>query len=286
MKKNSNFHSHCTFCDGRSHPEDFLKFAITKQFRAYGFSSHSPLPFETFWNMSKPEMPEYITEINRLKKKYAKDIEVYLGLEIDYLDKSYNISIPYFQSLPLDYSLSSIHFLVIKHPLLEENMVCIDGSYRDFEEGLNHHFGGDIRRITEYFFESSMQMVEIGGFDIVGHIDKIYMNARKHPDFDIQADWYQKPFLKLLDLVAEKGLIVEINCKYKIAKGLTFPHVASYKELYKRQIPVIVNSDCHEPHLVNDGRESAIALLKKAGYTVTRELVNGTWKDVEMNYDF
>ena len=65
----SNYHSHCTFCDGRSIPEDFVRFAITHGFRAYGFSSHSPLPFETFWNMSKDDMPEYLQEINRLKQK-------------------------------------------------------------------------------------------------------------------------------------------------------------------------------------------------------------------------
>ena len=65
----SNYHSHCTFCDGRSTPEDFVKFAISHGFRAYGFSSHSPLPFETFWNMSKNDMPEYLAEIDRLKKE-------------------------------------------------------------------------------------------------------------------------------------------------------------------------------------------------------------------------
>ena len=65
----SNYHSHCTFCDGRSTPEDFVKFAISHGFRAYGFSSHSPLPFETFWNMSKDDMPEYLAEIDRLKKE-------------------------------------------------------------------------------------------------------------------------------------------------------------------------------------------------------------------------
>ena len=37
-----------------------MRFAITHGFRAYGFSSHSPLPFETFWNMSKDDMPEYL----------------------------------------------------------------------------------------------------------------------------------------------------------------------------------------------------------------------------------
>ena len=280
---NSNFHSHCSFCDGRSHPENFVQFAIANGFRAYGFSSHSPLPFDTFWNMSKIDLPEYISEINRLKSKYSNEIEIYLGMEIDYLDNTYNASIPFFQSLPLDYSLSAIHFLPCSTPHIEANMVCIDGSYRDFEEGLKAFFGGNIRQITEFYFESSMQMVEAGGFDIVAHIDKIYMNGSRHPDFDLQAGWYQRPFLKLLDLVAEKGLIVEINCKSKTSKGLTFPHISSYKELKKRNIPVIVNSDCHEPHLVNDGRQEAIALLKEAGYGVTRELVSGKWQDIEIN---
>ena len=72
----SNYHSHCTFCDGRSHPEDFVRFALSHGFRAYGFSSHSPLPFETNWNMSKDEMPAYLAEIQRLKEKYDGDERV------------------------------------------------------------------------------------------------------------------------------------------------------------------------------------------------------------------
>lgn len=282
MLSNSNFHSHCSFCDGRSHPEDFVLFAVARKFRAYGFSSHSPLPFETFWNMSAIDMPEYIAEINRLKKKFADTIEIYVGLEIDYLDPIYNASIPYFHELPLDYRISSIHFLPWRHPLSEENMVCIDGSYSDFEEGVKTHFDGSIRRTTEFFFDSSMQMVEAGGFDIVGHIDKIYMNGSRHPNFDLQADWYRKPFLELLDLVAEKGLIIEINCKNKTRKGQTFPHVDFYGELQKRNIPVMVNSDCHFPDLVNDGREETIALLKNAGFRTVRELADGKWNDFEI----
>jgi histidinol-phosphatase (PHP family) len=282
MEKNSNFHSHCTFCDGRSCPEDFVTAAIKNRFRAYGFSSHSPLPFETFWNMSKDDLPEYINEINRLKKKYAGRLEIYLALEIDYLDETYNASIDYFQSLPLDYRISSIHFLPRQKPLLEKNMVCIDGGYPDFENGVNCFYGGSIRRMTEHFFESSLRMVEAGGFDIVGHVDKIYMNASLHPDFDPQAKWYRKPFLELLDLIAEKQLIVEINCKNKKRKEQTYPHIRTYKELKKRKIPIMVNSDCHFPELVNDGRDSTLALLKETGYRTTRELVNGTWTEVEI----
>jgi len=279
----SNFHSHCTFCDGRSHPEDFIKFAISRHFRAYGFSSHSPLPFETFWNMSASDMDEYINEITRLKEKYSEKIEIYLGLEIDYLDETYNASIPYFHSLPLDYRIGSIHFMPQRLPLIEENMACIDGSFDEFALAVELHYQGNVRLITEDFFHTSMLMVETGGFDIIGHLDKIYMNGSRHPGFDFHATWYQKPLEDYMDLIAEKGLIVEINTKNWAHKHQIFPHIESLKLLYQHKIPIMVNSDCHFPDLVNDGREEALALLKDIGYKATCELVKGEWQDIAID---
>lgn len=228
----SNYHSHCTFCDGRSTPEDFIKFAVAHGFRAYGFSSHSPLPFETFWNMSKDDMPEYLTEIERLKKKYSDRLEIYVGLEIDFLDESYNASIPYF------------------------------------------------RKLVAHYFSSTRRMIEAGGIDIVGHMDKIYMNGHKCEGFDLQADWYQKPFNDCLHLIAEKGLMVEVNTKNLVKKQEVYPHTDYLHRLRELDIPVMVNSDCHYPDLVNDGRAEAFELLKKAGFKSTRELIGGQWQDV------
>lgn len=276
----SNFHSHCTFCDGRSFPEDFVKFAVARGFRAYGFSSHAPLPFETSWNMTKGDMPEYVAEIERLKRKYAGKIELYIGLEIDYLDETYHAAIPYFQTLPLDYRIGSLHYLLRRKPLAEENMVCIDGPYDEFRQNVDTHYGGDIRLLVKDFFETSAHMVETGGFDIVGHIDKVYMNGSRYPGFDADTDWYRKPFLALLDLVAEKELIVEVNTKNVVRKGQTFPHIDMYRCLKERNIPVMVNSDCHFPDLVNDGRSETIRLLSDIGYDTMREPVKGKWTDV------
>ncbi|MDR1407879.1 MAG: histidinol-phosphatase [Tannerella sp.] len=275
-----NFHSHCAFCDGHGAPEEFIVAALAQRFRAYGFSSHSPLPFETAWNMPAADMPCYLAEIARLKEKYRGRMEIYAGLEIDYLDEAYNASIPYFRSLPLDYRIGSIHFLPWRQPREEAGMVCIDGDCAGFAAAVDRHYGGDIRLITKHFFDSSMRMVETGGFDIVGHIDKIYMNGSLHPGFDITADWYRNPFAGLLDLIAEKGLTVEINTKNLHRKNQTYPHANTFGEIERRRIPVIVNSDCHYPRLVNDGRAEALALLKDAGIRTTRELVDGAWQDV------
>lgn len=276
----SNYHSHCTFCDGRSTPEDFVKFAISHGFRAYGFSSHSPLPFETFWNMSKEDVPEYLAEINRLKTKYSDRIEIYTALEIDYLDETYNPSIAYFQDMPLDYRIGSIHFLPLSEHLSEDNMVCIDGSFADYKASVDRYFEGDISKLVTRYFDSTLKMIEAGGIDIVGHMDKIYMNGHKCKGFSFDADWYQKPFRAALDLIAEKGLMVEVNTKNLTKKQQVFPRREYLRLLKDMNIPVMVNSDCHYPDLVNDGRAEAFEFLKEAGFKTTRELIKGIWQDV------
>lgn len=276
----SNYHSHSTFCDGRSAPEDFVRFALSNGFRAYGFSSHSPLPFETIWNMSAIDMPEYLGEINRLKDKYKDRLEIYVSLEIDYLDETYNASIPYFRDMPLDYRIGSVHFLPLSADLKEENMVCIDGAFANFQYAVDAHFGGSIRRLVERYYDSELKMIEAGGIDIVGHIDKIYMNGRRCEGFSPGAAWYKDPFMACLELIAKKGIMVEINTKNLKRKGETFPHPDTLHLLKELNIPVMVNSDCHFPDLVNDGREEAFDYLKQAGFKTTRELIKGKWNEV------
>lgn len=276
----SNYHSHCNFCDGRSYPEDFVRFAVARGFRAYGFSSHSPLPFETFWNMSRDDMDEYLAEIARLKAKYEGQIELYVGLEVDFLDRTYNASIPYFKNLPLDYRIGSIHFLPLSPVLEERNMACIDGAYSEFARTVDAFFEGDIRRMVRRYFEAEMEMVEAGGIDIVGHIDKIYMNGQRYPGFSLDAEWYRRPLLDLLDFVRERGLMVEVNTKNLVKKGETYPHRQFLGELRSRHIPVMVNSDCHYPDLVNDGRAEGFQLLEQAGFDATMELVGGKWTEI------
>ena len=85
------------------------------------------------------------------------------------------------------------------------------------------------------------------------------MNGCRYPGFDRNTDRYRKPFLALLDLIAEKGLIVEVNSKNVQRKGQTYPHADTYCALKEWNIPVMVNSDCHFPDLVNDGRNETVS---------------------------
>ena len=123
-------------------------------------------------------------------------------------------------------------------------------------------------------------MVEAGGIDIVGHLDKIYMNGQRYKGFSLEADWYTKELFAYLDLIAEKGLIAEINTKNLKKKQEIYPHKKFLDAIRERHIPVMVNSDSHYPDLVNDGREEAFELLQAKGFKTTCELVNGKWEEI------
>ncbi|MCK9342889.1 MAG: histidinol-phosphatase [Massilibacteroides sp.] len=276
----SNFHSHTSFCDGCDFPEKFVRFAISRHMRAYGFSAHAPLPFENFSNMSSFDLPEYLQEIERLKKKYRGIIELYVGLEIDFLDYTYNPSIKYFTSLPLDYRIGSVHFLPFSRPLLEENTMCIDGPIETFKSNVNEHFVGNIELVVKRYFDAVNEMIERGGFDIVGHMDKIFMNGKYVKGFNPYAESYLKLMNETFDHIAQKGLIVELNTKNLLCKNETYPH-KHYISLFKKfRIPVMVNSDSHYPTRVDHGIREGLALLKAHGIDFTYELVDGEWTQI------
>ena len=125
----SNYHSHCVFCDGRSPMEEFVHFAIAKGLKRYGFSSHSPLPFDTFWKMRADDLPEYKAEFRRLKEKYAGQIELFLGLEMDYIQDVFSFQDTFYPIDDLDYLIGSVHYL---DRLPDGSFMSIDGSFEKF----------------------------------------------------------------------------------------------------------------------------------------------------------
>lgn len=274
----TNYHSHCSFCDGKAPVEEFVKSAIAAGFTSYGVSSHAPLPFETRWTIKKELVPAYLEEIALLKRKYQDRIELYAGMEIDYLNDDQNPSTAYFQELPLDYRIGSVHLVYTP----EGKVVDTDTNPENFQKIIKEDFQGDLKRLVLAYFAASMRMVELGGFDFVGHADKISYNIALCTPSALEQDWYGKKLVEYFTLIADRGIMMEINTKAFAKKRCFFPGRNHFGLIRELGIPVLVNSDAHLPELVNDSRLYALELLKKAGFKTVRQLQQGKWTDVEI----
>jgi len=275
----SNYHCHSLYCDGKASLQDFAEEALRRGFHTLGFSSHAPVPFYTDWNMPKEKMTEYLQEIQHLKVLYQGKLHLYAGLEIDYIDSKNNASSPYFQNLHLDYSIGSIHFISNTEG---GELMPIDGNFAEFKQGVDSLFGGSLEKTIEGYFQTSMQMIEKGGFNIIGHIDKIQQNGHLYPEYKSCAKRIDDRMNELLTLVAEKGLIVEINTKSFAKIGVLYPNPKYLKRIKELHIPVQVNSDSHAPSLLENQFEQVYELLLREGITHTCELVDGKWEEIAL----
>lgn len=276
----SNYHSHSIFCDGRGSMEDFVRFAIAKGVLKYGFSSHAPLPFLTKWTMLKDDFVDYEQEFERLKAKYENYIQLYLGLEVDYIYGCSDVQTPFFLDKSLDYLIGSVHYL---DKMFNGDYWTIDGDFTTFDWGLKSLYGGDMRLAIERYFEISSLMINQGGFDIVGHVDKIAMNSSNYPDFNPADSWYENLVGETLQLIKDKGMILEINTKSLHEKGITYPDSRFFPLINELNIPIVVSSDCHFPTNVIDGFTPTYKLLKAVGFKTMFQQIAGRWEAVEFN---
>lgn len=147
---------------------------------------------------------------------------------------------------------------------------------------MNEIYRGDIRMVVERFFEISSNMVRKGGFDIVGHMDKISQNGMNCKGFDITQPWYRKLATDLPQLIKDKGLMLEINTKSFAELGITYPDVQFFPVIREMGIPILVNSDCHYPDKILDGFGSVYELLIQAGFQSNMELTGKGWVESEL----
>lgn len=180
------FHSHTEFCDGRAQMEAFARRAVADGFTHYGFTPHCPLPIESPCNMRQADVPRYFDEVERIRRDHGDRCRFYAGMEIDYLEGVWGPANPYFATLSLDYALGSVHFIRAQRG----EWVDIDGRFEAFRRKMEEHFHNDIRYVVETFYATSHRMLDEGHFDILGHYDKIGLNASLYRPGIEEEQWY------------------------------------------------------------------------------------------------
>lgn len=250
-------HAHTQFCDARMPMAEFASKAVESGFTHYGFTPHSPIPIESGCNMSLDDVDTFFSEVDRLQSLYP-EIRFYKGMEIDYLDSSWGPASEYFKSLPLDYAIGSVHFI----PNQEGEYFDIDGRPERFQKRLRENFDNDLKYVVDKYFEHSLEMVEAGGFEIIGHFDKIKHNAGTIMKDIESTDWYKSHVNRLIDAIISSDVIVEINTKSWKEYHQLFPAQRHWKHLLGAGVKIVVNSDAHYVDRINASRPEVVKALK------------------------
>lgn len=254
-----NFHSHTQFCDARATMEEIAAAAFNCGMRWYGFTPHSPVCVPTPCNMRAEDVKLYIDEMERLKGMYDGRMNLYAGMEVDYISPEWGPHTEYFQNLPLDFLIGSIHFI----PNRKGEYIDVDGKPESFARKLNEDFDNDLHYIVETFFSQTAEMIERGGFDILGHFDKITRNAEYVSPGISNEEWFMALADDISDKVIERGVAVEINTKAYADTGIFFPAPRHWRALSEAGIMMPINSDTHYPDKIQSSRMDAYMMLQK-----------------------
>lgn len=279
MKK-FNFHTHSNFCDGKNSIEEMCQAAIDRGLEILGFSSHAPVPFKNEWSMSFSHVQEYQDKIKVVQELHKGKLQVFKGLEADYIP---NRTVPFadwYRMLRLDYLIGGIHFVAIEG---SDALWSIDGPVEPYDEGLQLHFQGNIQKAVHAYYSQMRDMVTEEKPDVVAHLDKITMhNAGRY--FTDEEAWYKAEVHETLETIARHGTIVEINTRglYRRKHTDFYPSVSIIQQCVQMGIPLTISTDAHASDECDKGFELATDAILRCGGRHIMYLHNGRWNQVAL----
>ncbi len=277
----SNYHGHSHYCDGKGELEDYVKAALEIGIKTMGFSSHAPLPFDCLWTMREEDLPVYRKEITRLQEKYKEEIQLYASLEVDYIPGIMSPDHEIIRQLNLDYTVGSVHFI---DNFPDGTPFEADGSREVFVDAIEQVFSGDAKKLVKQYYALMRQMLTETNPTILGHLDKIKIHNSPEVLYDENAPWYRDEVMQVLEVLARRDIIMEINTRgiYKKKCDATYPSAWIVKEAKKKNIRVTINSDAHHPREITGCFDIAADMLREAGYRETFRLWDGKWEAIAL----
>ncbi|SDM73151.1 histidinol-phosphatase (PHP family) [Psychrobacillus sp. OK028] len=250
MKKDG--HIHTPYCPHGTNDSFhmYIEKAIKRGFQAITFTEHAPLPIgfidptpDKDSGMSIDQLESYISELEKLKKEYNKDIVISTGLEVDFITGFEQITTSFLNTYGkyLDDSILSVHFLKY-----ENDYTCIDFSKTTFLEFVDRL--GNPMSVYKLYYKTLTDSItsNLGNFKPkrIGHITLVHkfqhaFTEEVHDHEDIVA---------ILNEIKHQQLELDVN-----SAGLAKPYCLesypppSYIKLAKElEIPLVFGSDAHQ----------------------------------------
>lgn len=262
-----DYHIHPNFSiDAEGTVESFCEAAIEKGLRHICFTTHvdtDPYRKEGMVKVGEKKIPTtedtwiqpYVAAIRDAARSYEhRDLEVCLGVEVDYYPGFHGHLPKSFFRVDWDYVLGAVHLLEHKAISLEEEAVDL------FQ---NH----SINELANVYYRTLVKCIESGYFDAVAHIDIYRRYGGNFYDEDIRSIW-KNHVSELANAMRNEGVGFEINTS-SLRTGLseTMPVRDMVAHLHEEGIDIVtVGSDAHTPRHVGYEVFTALEMLKEIGY--------------------
>ncbi|MGL4981649.1 MAG: histidinol-phosphatase [Treponemataceae bacterium] len=287
MSYKTNYHTHSVFCDGKNTPKEIIEAALHKEFTDLGFSSHALYPFASTWHLPINDFKKYFSELTHLQKEYSTQINIFIGLEVDFFPLL--SSFPNknnFSSFNLDYMIGSLHFLST-----DEKLPCftVDGSAQEVVNGISTHFNGNAKKFVQAYYQNLRKMIVECDFDIIGHVDVILKRNHVLQFVDTSEKWYKKEIELTAQVIASTNKIVEINTggMTRQAINTTYPSQDFLRYLCLNKVPIVINSDAHKAQDIDGYYDVAKENAINAGYKSVSVLQKNNqsvyWKQIDIH---
>lgn len=234
-------HVHTKLCNHASgEMEEYVQAAVAKGLRSMTFLEHLEcgLIYEQQLWLTEELFCQYFEEGERLKKKYAGQIEVRLGVEIGWNALAADELLAALARFPFEHRGLSCHFHFDGSRHL--NMLSSRQEHIDALSAV----GAD--KVLDAYFASLIEACAVIPCDKLCHLDAalrhlpgIRLNARHHGQIS-----------QLLELMRGKGIALEVNTSGYAVRPLPYPAPAIISQAAGLGIALIPGSDAHHPQHV------------------------------------
>ena len=227
----ANYHTHtwrCNHAIGRE--EDYVRNAIGRNFKVLGFSDHSPYIFPDGYvsgiRMRINQLQNYCNTVRMLQEKYAGQIEIPLGVEVEYYPACFPKLLPILQDAGIEYMLLGQHFL---------------------GNEMGEHYSGKAtmeESILKRYCAQAMDAMQTGLFTYFAHPDLIHFKGEDKV--------YRSHMRRLCAEARSCNVPLELNV-LGCWSGRHYPNPAFWELAAEEGCSVVIGCDAHAPeHLLKE----------------------------------
>ena len=244
----ANYHTHTWRCrHARGAEREYIEEAIRGGIKLLGFSDHTPYPFsdghDSGFRMALDQTEDYFRTLTDLKREYAGEIELHIGVEAEYYPQVFPILLDYLKDYPCEYMILGQHML--------ENEET--GEYM----GNKTADPGVLRR----YVDQVLAGLSTGRFLYLAHPDLINWVG--------DGAVYHREMTRLCQGAKELGYPLEINF-LGLYDHRNYPCPTFWRIAGEVGNAVVLGCDAHEPEALNRPEVEAqgVALAKRHGLEV------------------